>query len=130
MPQSARRGESRCTDGGVAHCGPRRGWFTRALLREWERFVDFARTYRADGGTPLDDPINRQLLADLRVKLGMFRAICWKGAWDSRQGEDVSRIASISRVLSGELVQELWRGFTRIIGDAAQVMPHGAAGRP
>ena len=80
-------------------------------------------TYRVDGRTPLDDPINRSLLADLRVKIGMFRAICWKGAWDSRNGEDVSRIASISRVLSGELVQELWRGFGRIIGDAALVTP-------
>ena len=80
-------------------------------------------TYRVDGRTPLDDPINRSLLADLRVKIGVFRTICWQGAWDSRNGEDVSRIASISRVLSGELVQELWRGFGRIIGDAALVTP-------
>ena len=101
-----------------------------ALLREWERFVDFARTYRVDGGTPLDDPINRSLLADLRVKIGVFRTICWQGAWDSRNGEDVSRIASISRVLSGELVQELWRGFGRIIGDAALVTPYGADDAP
>ena len=81
-------------------------------------------------GTPLDDPINRALLADLRVKIGVFRSICWQGVWDSRNGEDVSRIASISRVLSGELVQELWRGFTRIIGDAAQVTPYGADWAP
>ena len=101
-----------------------------ALLREWERFIRFARDYRVNGGTPLDDPIHRSLLADLRVKIAAFRAICWQGVWDSRQGEDVSRIASISRILSGELVQELWRGFGRIIGDAALVTPHGSDWAP
>jgi alkylation response protein AidB-like acyl-CoA dehydrogenase len=95
-----------------------------ALLREWEKFVDFARTYRVDGGTLLDDPINRNLVADLRVKIAVFRTLAWQGVWESRQGEDVSRVASMCRVLSGELVQELWRGFTRIVGPAAQVAPY------
>ena len=101
-----------------------------ALLREWERFVDFARTYRSDGGTVLDSPINRNLLADLRVKLAAFRSICYQGVWESRQGEDVSRVASMSRILSGELVQELWRGFARIIGEAAYVTPGAWADAP
>ena len=94
-----------------------------ALLREWEKFVDFARSCESNGRSVLEEPIYRNLMADLRVKLAVFRAICYQGVWESRQGEDVSRVASMARVLSGDLVQELWRGFARIIGEAAYVTP-------
>ena len=122
-----------------------RGWYVMAasltserveigspasLLREWEGFVDFARRYRAGEGLLLDNPIARHRVADLRVKIAVFREICYQGVWESSQGEDVSRVASISRVLSGELVQELWRGFSSIVGDAAQVMPYTWSAAP
>ncbi len=101
-----------------------------ALLREWEKFVDFARDYHVDGGSVLDDPLARNRVADIRVKLAVFRAICYQGVWESNLGEDVSRVASISRVLSGELVQELWRGFAGIIGEASLVSPHSWSEAP
>ena len=83
-----------------------------------------------NGGHALDDPIARNLVADLRVKLAVFRAICYQGVWESNLGEDVSRVASISRILSGELVQELWRGFAGIIGQASLVSPHAWSQAP
>ena len=116
-----------------------RGWYVMAasltserveigspatLLREWERFVDFAKSYRVNGGSALDDPMARNKVADLRVKLAVFRTLCYQGVWESNLGEDVSRVASIARILSGELVQELWRAFAGIIGQASLASPH------
>jgi alkylation response protein AidB-like acyl-CoA dehydrogenase len=85
-----------------------------ALLREWERFISFAKTYKVNGQSILEDPVTRNLLADLRVKIMTFRMICYEGVWESREGKDISRISASARVLSGELVQELWRGFNRL----------------
>ena len=49
--------------------------------------------------------------------------ICYEGVWESREGKDISRISASARVLSGELVQELWRGFNKILGESALVQP-------
>ena len=94
-----------------------------ALLREWERFVSFAKTYKVNGEPILHDPVVRNSLADMRVKIMMFRMLCYNGVWESREGKDISRISASARVLSGELVQELWRGLTKILGNPALVMP-------
>lgn len=121
-----------------------RGWYVSLMTMNFERssigamsearqtleeLVEFCREKRRDGRRLADEPLIRNLLAQLAIEIEVGRALSYRVAWLQEKGEmsalEAAIEASAGKLYGSELGQRLAYVGCRIIGMYGQVK-HGS----
>lgn len=78
----------------------------------------------------IDDPFIRDGLAELTIGIEKIRAICYRSAWEQSKGEDVTKYASASKILSTEWNHKLSGFIAHRIGGLYGQMRTGSKWAP
>ena len=93
------------------------------LIRIMEDFIDYARRIRQHGESPLDNPLVRHQLANMRLEIETMRMLSYRVGWMQSRGEIPQREASMTKFWGDELTQKVYRYLSRVLGDYGQVLP-------
>ena len=94
------------------------------LLRLIEEFIDFtAKTRRRSGSNPLENPITRNQLANLRLEVETMRMLSYRVGWMQSKGEIPVKEASMTKFWGDELTQKVYRFLSRTLGDYGNLLP-------
>ena len=84
--------------------------------RMLEELVEYCREADFSGRRPIDDPMTRQKLADLRIGHDVARYLAYRVTWKMAKGELPDWEASMVKVFVTELNQRLYRTGSDILG--------------
>ena len=91
-------------------------------LRDLETFINYARDARlSDGGTILDDPIARHVLADSRVLIEIGRMISYQVASIQSQGEVPAMESAFSKLFHDEMTPNVFGALNRLLRESGQL---------
>ena len=93
------------------------------MLRILEDVIDYAKRIRRRGDSPLDNPIVRHQIANLRLEIEAMRMLSYRVGWMQSRGEIPQKEASMTKFWGDELAQKVYRYSSRILGDYGQVLP-------
>ena len=91
-------------------------------LRDLETFINYARDARlSDGGTILDDPIARHVLADSRVLIEIGRMISYQVASIQNKGEVPAMESAFSKLFHDEMTPNVFGALNRLLRESGQL---------
>ena len=93
------------------------------LIRIMEDFIEYATRLREFGESPLDNPIVRHQIANLRLEIEAMRMLSYRVGWMQSQGEIPVREASMTKFWGDEITQKVYRYFSHVLGEYGQVLP-------
>jgi alkylation response protein AidB-like acyl-CoA dehydrogenase len=95
------------------------------LLRVIEDYIDFTDGLRRKRfQNPIDDPVFRHKLADLRVEVEALRMLSYRVAWMQSKGLVPQKEPSMTKFWGDELDQKVYRHLSRGLGDHRVLMPY------
>lgn len=108
------------------------GWYVVAVALDFERsgimYAAYARKtlgyiqqYVASESSVKEDPVARNLVADLAIQVEIQRRFAYRVAWLQGQSKPFNREASIAKVWGSEAQQRVAQGGMRILGLRGQL---------
>ena len=115
-----------------------RGWYVGAALLDFERsgvdrparakrvledLVEFSKNNERNGRRISEDPVIRDRLADMAVRIEACRMMCYNVAWMQSEELIPNKEASITKAFGSELMQALYGLGMQIMGLYGQLDP-------
>jgi alkylation response protein AidB-like acyl-CoA dehydrogenase len=93
------------------------------LLRIMEQFIDYCKKVGPLGSNPLDNPIVRHQLANLRLEIETMRTLSYRVGWMQSNGEIPVKEASMTKFWGDSITQKVYLYLSQVLKEYGNLLP-------